>query len=59
MQPPLAYRLDSRLLIANICEAEKAVRAAGRVAYEFQRCGAHYFVMSDNGLRLIHSVLEK
>jgi len=59
MQPPLAYRLNSRLLIANICEVEKRVRVAARVAYESQRCGAHYFVMRDDGLRLIHTVLEK
>jgi hypothetical protein len=56
---PLAYRLDSRLLMANICEADKAVRGEGRVDYEPQRCGAHYFVMGNNGLRLIHATLEK
>lgn len=59
MEPPFAYRLDSRLLIANICEADKAVRTEGRVAYESQRCGAHYFVMSGHGLRLFHKVLEQ
>jgi hypothetical protein len=48
MNPPLAYRLNSRLLIANICEAE-----------ESQKCGTHYFVMDDDGLRLIHAVLEQ
>ncbi len=58
-EPPLAYRLDSRLLIANICEADESVRAEGRVEYEPQRCGAHYFVMGDNGLKLIRKVLEK
>lgn len=59
MEPPLSYRLDSRLLIANICEADKSVRVKGRLDHESQGCGAHYFVMSDNGLRLIHRVLEK
>jgi hypothetical protein len=57
--PPLAYKLASRLLIANVCEADKAVRLEGRVDYEPQRCGAHYFVMSETGLRLVHRVLEQ
>lgn len=48
MDPPLSYRLDSRLLIANICEAG-----------ESQKCGAHYFVMAEGGPRLIRTVLEK
>jgi hypothetical protein len=48
MDPPLEYRLDSRLIIANICESHEA-----------QKCGAHYFVMRDDGLKLIHRVLEK
>jgi hypothetical protein len=47
MEPPLAYRLNSRLLIAKICETGEA-----------ERCGAHYFVMGDDGLKLIHTVLE-
>jgi hypothetical protein len=45
---PLAYRPDSRLLIANICERGDA-----------ERWGAHYFFMGDDGLKLIHRVLEK
>ena len=56
---PLAYRVDSRLLIANICESDKTVRVEGRVSYEPQRCGTHYFLMSDNGPRLIYKFLEK
>jgi hypothetical protein len=40
---PMSFRLDSRLLIANICEAEG------------WRCGTHYFVMSDNGLQVVHA----
>jgi hypothetical protein len=59
MSPPFAYRLNSRLLIANICEADKARRAEGHLDYEPQNCGAHYFVMSDQGPRLILAVLEK
>lgn len=53
------YRLDSRLLIANICEADITFRVEGRVSYQAERCGAHYFVMSDEGPRLIKRVLEK
>jgi hypothetical protein len=59
MEPPLAYRVDSRLLIANICESDKTVQIDGHVGYQAQRCGAHYFVMGDDGLTLIHKVLEK
>jgi hypothetical protein len=55
----LEYRLDSRLLIANICESEKVSRVEGRLSYQSLRCGAHYFVMSDDGLKLIHRVFEK
>ena len=56
--PTLAYRLGSRLVIAEICEADKAVRVEGRVGYEADKCGAHYFVMSDEGPRLIRRVLD-
>ena len=59
MEPPLAYRLDSRLLIANICEADKGVQLGGRVGYEPQKCGAHYFVMTDAGLKLLRQVLDE
>lgn len=48
MNPPLSYRRDSRLFVANICEAG-----------EDQNCGTHYFIMNDDGLKLIHRVLEK
>ena len=48
MTPPLAYRLNSRLLVANICEYRSA-----------HNCGAHYFVMGDDGLKLVFRVLEK
>jgi hypothetical protein len=59
MRPALAYRLDSRLLIANICETDKAVQVDGRAGYQALKCGAHYFVMGKDGLRLIHKVLEE
>lgn len=45
---PLAYRLDSRLLIANICEEG-----------ESRKCGTHYFVMGDDGLKSIFQILER
>jgi len=44
---PLAYRLDSRLLIANICEEGEA-----------RECGTHYFVVGDEGLKLILRVFQ-
>jgi hypothetical protein len=50
--PPLSYRLDSRLLVANICEADNAVGAA-------RKCGAHYFVIGDKGLKLVYTHSEK
>jgi hypothetical protein len=51
MEPPLEYRLNSRLLIARICEVT-AADGAGK------NCGAHYFVMSENGPKLVHKILE-
>jgi hypothetical protein len=56
---PLVYRLDSRLLIANICEGNKTVQVDGHVGYQSQRCGTHYFVMGDDGPKLILRILEK
>ena len=56
---PLQYRLNSRLLIANICEADRVSRVDGRMTYEAQRCGAHYFVMDDTELRLIYVDLDR
>jgi len=52
-QPALSYRINSRLLVANICETGKAVRVHGGPAYEAQRCGVHYFVIGEQGLKLI------
>ena len=54
----LDFRRDSRLLIANICESTTESRYRGRVAYQSQKCGAHYFVMGENGLTLVYRVLE-
>ncbi len=56
---PLRYRLDSRLLIANICESDKTVQIKGEVGYQARRCGSHYFVMGDSRLTLIYKVLDQ
>jgi hypothetical protein len=49
----LDYRLNSRLLIANICETTKEIRLGGHTSYQNQKCGAHYFVIGESGLRSI------
>ncbi len=56
--PPMDYRLNSRLLIANICETTTEDRSGGQISYQSHRCGPHYFVMGEVGLTLIHRVLE-
>ncbi len=50
----LAYRLDSRLLVARGCEAS----TTGQREIHYQRCGPHYYVMTASGLRLVHRILE-
>lgn len=55
---PLQYRLNSRLLIANICEADKVSRVDGQASYSALRCGTHYFVMGESGLKLIYRELD-
>lgn len=59
MNPPLSYKLDSRLLVANICEELQSEHSDGQTVYTSKRCGAHYFVMTDNGPKLVHKVLER
>lgn len=59
MQPALDYRLDSRLLIANICESDKATHINGHLAYKAERCGTHYFLIGNDGLKLIFRALKK
>lgn len=51
MEPPLEYRLNSRLLVARICEVTAADGAG-------TNCGVHYFVMTENGPKLVHRILE-
>ena len=55
---PLQYRLNSRLLIANICETDRVIQVDGQPTYDAQKCGAHYFVMGEKGLTLIQRELE-
>jgi hypothetical protein len=50
----LAYRVDSRLLVANLCDAEVRVKTGT----QSRRCGPHYFVMQEDGLTLVKSVFE-
>lgn len=59
MEPPLDYRLNSRLLIAKICEQDKVVQVGGHKSYQAQQCGTHYFLMTDSGLNLLSRVFEK
>ncbi|MGD1095259.1 MAG: hypothetical protein ABSB35_25115 [Bryobacteraceae bacterium] len=56
--PPLDYRLDSRLLIANVCEQGTRLHVGDQINHEERRCGPHYFLMEDSGLTLIYRVLE-
>lgn len=58
MTPPLAYRTNSRLLIANVCEEDTTVTVGGQPDFEAHRCGAHYFVMNPDRLKLIGRALD-
>lgn len=44
MDPLLDYRLNSRLLIARICERDRAWHIDGHLAYRSEECGVHYFL---------------
>jgi hypothetical protein len=54
LKSPLAYRRNSRLLIADICEG---VEAFGGSIIDFRSigCGAHYYLMAEDGLKSIQS----
>jgi hypothetical protein len=54
----LEYRLNSRLLVANICEQLTTANVDGRTDFQAHQCGAHYFVMNDAGPKLIRRVLD-
>jgi hypothetical protein len=57
LKSPLAYRLNSRLLIADTCEG---IEAAGGSIISFRStgCGAQYYLMDGDGLKLIYRVVE-
>jgi len=57
LKSPLAYRLNSRLLIADICERSGFV-GGSVVAPMAEGCGAHYYLMDDDGLTLIHRIVR-
>jgi len=53
LHSPLEYRLNSRLLIARICEGMEP-RGGSDISLEWTGCGPHFYLMDDNGLRAIH-----
>jgi hypothetical protein len=54
---PLEYRLDSRLLIARICE-RSILQQGSVVGPKAVRCGSHYYLMEGDGLKLIQRSVE-
>jgi hypothetical protein len=58
LTPPMDYRLNSRLLIANICEQDRVLHIGNQIDYEIRRCGPHYFLMEESGLTLIYRTLK-
>jgi len=54
---PLEYRLDSRMLIARICE-RVILEGSSLVGPKAIGCGAHYYLMGDDGLKLIQRAVE-
>jgi hypothetical protein len=56
---PLDYRLNSRLLVANICEKDKTIQVDGHIGYQSEDCGSHYFLIGQNGFTLLCRQLEK
>lgn len=48
MEPPLNYRVNSRLLIAKVCEKNQS-----------EECGTYYLLIGDNGFRLLSRTLGK
>jgi hypothetical protein len=57
LKSPLAYRLNSRLLIADVCE--RSFLAGGSVVAPMAGgCGAHYYLMRDDGLTLIRRIVR-
>lgn len=57
LKAPLAYRLNSRLLITDTCEG---IETTGGSIIDFRStgCGAHYYLMEEDGLKLIYRIVE-
>jgi len=57
LKSPLAYRLNSRLLITDTCEG---FEASGGSIIDFRStgCGAHYYLMDEDGLKLIYRRID-
>jgi len=51
----LAYRLNSRLLVADICE-RMVVEGGSIIDFRAVGCGAHYYLMGGDGLTLIRRI---
>jgi hypothetical protein len=57
LKSPLTYRVNSRLLIADI--SERMISTGGSIInFRVLACGAHYYLMGANGLTLIGRVVS-
>jgi hypothetical protein len=57
LKSPLAYRLNSRLLIADTCEGVEA-SGGSIISFRSTGCGAHYYLMDVDGLTLIRRIVS-
>lgn len=64
LRSPLAYRLNSRLFMADICEEHVLTYGPPVIVPEEfgegqpKRCGIHYYLMEADGLKLIRRTVE-
>ena len=64
LKSPLAYRLNSRLFIADICEERVLTYGPPDIVPEEfgegqpKRCGAHFYLMDRDGLKLLQRIVE-
>ncbi len=56
LRSPLAYRLNSRLLITDTCDGLEDY-GGSVLSFRLTGCGAHYFLMDDDGPALIHRIV--
>lgn len=54
---PFEYRLNSRLLVARVCEGND-VQGGSQVQVVPRGCGPHFYLMEEGGLKLIDRVVE-